>query len=706
MIVPQTAVRSIRRRPKQALMMGLAIALATAFAASSILIAINARAALVAFGMTTPEATDVVVVPPESIDNEAVAHMAGQVAALPETDEVAVEYLGDVSVEAGGLTSTWKLTSDPGSGSLSAIPDLEEGDALQAGEIYLGVSTAERSGVSVGDTVVAAGRELVVAGIGQIHEFGMDVGLITEEDAVAIGSMTPVQIFIAGDMDPDAVSALIGDSLVISGEEQRADQARTVTDTLVGVFGALTVFVGLALLSAVVIVGSTFRTVFSRRATELALLRCVGAGRAQLRRLVLFEAACIGLLSGIVGVAVGWALAAGLVAVAQSSGLLTDAFNSAPLALVACLVLATLSTVVAALPAAKAAGKASPIAALSAARATEARSTRRAVRLVAASVLALSAVATGAAGAIAASTDEFLALGLTALSGVLLFVALVCIGPFIVQWFAALLRPLTGSSGAVRVAVSNARRSSRRTAAMSTVLMLGVGLTAALVVGVAGATADAREDMESNFSSAAIIPVDFVDDPDAVVDLLTEHPAVDVRVDGLDILIDPAPGTGAVELRSAVLESVSDGTPVFWASDVREGIEQTLLIGQIIGIVMISVTLIVAMVGVMVTLALSVAERREEIALTRALGMTRAGARRSLAIEAALAATLGSITGVVFGSGYGLLALNALGMSAGAPPIGSLTAVFFGVIIASILAAAIPMRTAGRVSPAIGMAAR
>src|SRR5690606_14591053 len=155
-----------------------------------------------------------------------------------------------------------------------------------------------------------AGRELVVAGIGQIHEFGMDVGLITEEDAVAIGSMTPVQIFIAGDMDPDAVSALIGGSLVISGEEQRADQARTVTDTLVGVFGALTVFVGLALLSAVVIVGSTFRTVFSRRATELALLRCVGAGRAQLRRLVLFEAACIGLLSGIFGVAVGWALAA------------------------------------------------------------------------------------------------------------------------------------------------------------------------------------------------------------------------------------------------------------------------------------------------------------------------------------------------------------------------------------------------------------
>src|SRR5690554_3645744 len=101
MIAPQTAVRSIRRRPKQALMMGLAIVLATAFAASSILIATNARAALVAFGMTTPEATDVVIVPPESIVNEAVAHMAGQLAALPETDEIAVEYLGDVDVEVG-----------------------------------------------------------------------------------------------------------------------------------------------------------------------------------------------------------------------------------------------------------------------------------------------------------------------------------------------------------------------------------------------------------------------------------------------------------------------------------------------------------------------------------------------------------------------------------------------------------------------------
>lgn len=707
MIVYRTAARSIRRRPSQALQIGIAIVVATAFAAASLLIAINAREALVAFGMTTPEGADAVIVPGGDLEPAAVEDVAESARALPDTNQVAVEYLGDVEVEVGGVTSTWKLTSDPGSGPLSAVPELNTGNPPEAGEVVLGISTAGRIGAAVGDSLVVEGREFTVAAIGPVREFGQDVALIREEDAVALGaSMMPVQIFITGDVDLHALSSVAGGSIVLSGDEQRAAEARTVTDTLVGVIGALSVFVALAILSAVVIVSSTFRILLVRRATELALLRCVGASRSQVRRSVLVEAACIGLLGGAVGVAIGLAISIALVAAARAAGLVAAPFISAPVGLIACVVLAVCCAIVAAVPAARAAGRASPVTALGEARSSQSRPARLGARLVAVSALALTAVATGAAGAMASRTDEFLGLALAALSGTLVFLALVVVGPFLIKWSAVLLRPLVSGSVSMRLAVSNARRASRRTAAMTTVLTLGVGLTAALAVGVAGATEDAREGVARNFPSEAIVPVDLVADPTAVVDQLSAHPAVEARIEGSDILIDPSPGSSLEDLRLAVLESTDAGTQIFWAADVQAGIEQMILIGQVIGAAMIGVTMVVALIGVMVTLALSVTERRQEIALMRALGVSRSVARRSIAAEAALAAMVGAAIGVVFGSGYGVLALDVLGMSAGQPPLGTLAALVLGVIAAAVAAAAVPMWHAGRVQPAIGLTAR
>src|SRR5699024_4799368 len=115
-------------------------------------------------------------------------------------------------------------------------------------------------------------------------------------------------------------------------------------------------------------------------------------------------------------------------------------------------------------------------------------------------------------------------------------------------------------------------------------------------------------------------------------------------------------------------------TVVYWASDVREGIEQVILIGQVVGSSMIGVTLFVALIGVLVTLALSVAERRQELALLRALGLSRSASRRSIAAEAALAALVGAVLGTLVGVVYGLLALRVLGMAAGSPPIIALAA--------------------------------
>ncbi|WP_159551235.1 FtsX-like permease family protein [Citricoccus sp. K5] len=702
----RTAMRSVTRRPGQALLIGIAVVAAAAFAVAALLIALNARAALVAFGMTTPVAAEAVAIPGGDLDSAAATGIAERIRALPGTGEVAVEYLGDVEVEIGGTTSTWKLSSDPGSGPLSAVPELTSGRPPEIGEVVLGAGTADRVGATVGDTLTAEGHELTVAAIGSVHEFGQDTALIREEDAVTLAeTMTPVQIFVTGDVDLDSIESVAGDSVVLSGEDRRSEEARTVTDTSTGVFGALAVFVGLALVSAVVIVSSTFRILLSRRATELALLRCVGASRKQISRMVMLEAACIGLFGGVAGTAIGLMVSAALVSAARAAGLVTSPFISSPLGLVACIGMAVLSTLVAALPAARAASRATPVEALGASRSSEARPLRLRARLVLASSLVAIAVATGAAGLAASNTDAFLGLALAAFSGTLVFGALVVIGPFLIRWSATVMRPLASGSVSIRLALSNARRASRRTAAMTTVLTLGVGLTAALIVGVAGAIEDARDGVARNFPSTAIIPVDLVSDSEAVVSELAAHPQVEARVEGLDILIDPASGSSDADLRSAVLESTDPGTPIFWAADVQTGIEQMILIGQTVGATMIGVTMLVALIGVMVTLALSVTERRQEIALLRALGVSRSGARRSIAAEATLACLVGATAGVALGSVYGVLALHILGLSVGPPPLVSLIALVLGVTAAALVASAVPMWNAGRVQPAIGLAA-
>ena len=68
-----------------------------------------------------------------------------------------------------------------------------------------------------------------------------------------------------------------------------------------------------ALFIGTFLIRNTYTIVLASRARELALLRCVGAGRGQLRRAVLLEAAIVGAVASLgglaFGVAVGWGIA-------------------------------------------------------------------------------------------------------------------------------------------------------------------------------------------------------------------------------------------------------------------------------------------------------------------------------------------------------------------------------------------------------------
>lgn len=118
---------------------------------------------------------------------------------------------------------------------------------------------------------------------------------------------------------------------------------------------------------------------------------------------------------------------------------------------------------------------------------------------------------------------------------------------------------------------------------------------------------------------------------------------------------------------------------------------------------LLAIAVIVSLIGVGNTLALSVAERRRELALLRALGMTRAGIRRLVAAEAAALGLVSCLLGVGLGVALGWLGLRILPLEVDVTYLYVLpwqNAVVLGAgTVAAIIAAWLPARSGSKVAP-------
>jgi putative ABC transport system permease protein len=123
------------------------------------------------------------------------------------------------------------------------------------------------------------------------------------------------------------------------------------------------------------------------------------------------------------------------------------------------------------------------------------------------------------------------------------------------------------------------------------------------------------------------------------------------------------------------------------------------LINAVTGLLLMSV--LVALIGIVNTLSLSLLERRRELGLLRVMGMTDDRVRRMVRRESALIAMLGTVTGVVLGLavGWGLIAsidrLSSASISLGFPGKQLLLVVILGIALGYV-SAIIPARRATR----------
>ncbi|MEU4363063.1 FtsX-like permease family protein [Promicromonospora sp. NPDC023987] len=263
-------------------------------------------------------------------------------------------------------------------------------------------------------------------------------------------------------------------------------------------------FAAIALLIAAMVITNTFQVLIAQRTRALALLRCIGAGTAQLYRSVLLEAAILGAVASAVGILTGALLAQAALLVAPSFDLgvpLPAMIALTWQSIVLPLVVGTIVTVLAALAPARSATRVAPLAALRPSDTPTLRARSGRTRLVV-SLLALVGgfallglgVFLGMEGAPQFGLIAAVGGGAVAFFGVVLSAVL---------WLprvAAGLGALVARTGpASRLAVANTLRNPRRTAATSTALLIGVTLVTMMSTGAASARMSAENLLDETY---------------------------------------------------------------------------------------------------------------------------------------------------------------------------------------------------------------
>ena len=166
----------------------------------------------------------------------------------------------------------------------------------------------------------------------------------------------------------------------------------------------------------------------------------------------------------------------------------------------------------------------------------------------------------------------------------------------------------------------------------------------------------------------------------------------------LSITLDQGADRAAVKKQ---LEDVVADLPILSVQDKAEFKE--LISGQVNQLLaviygLLALAVVIAVIGIVNTLGLSVLERTREIGLLRAVGLSRRKLRWMITLESVAIALLGAVLGMVLGLVIGIVLRESLkdDLTTLALPIGSLVAFLVVAVIFGVLAAVVPAIRASR----------
>jgi putative ABC transport system permease protein len=308
---------------------------------------------------------------------------------------------------------------------------------------------------------------------------------LTDSEAARLaghpGRVDAIGVLAAPGFDASRLRAAGRGAVVLTGDARgRAEypelqQARTTLIAVTASFG------GLALFIAIFVVASTMGLSIQQREREIALLRAVAATPGQIRRMIAWEAAIVGLVGSVAGIwpgaILGRELADGLVRHGIAPSNLSVSAGWLPIA--AAVGGGVMAALLAVLAAGRRAARVPPTHALANAAVEPrllgpGRVIGGLIALAGAAPLFAVSVSTGSPDT-AAATSEMTALFLVAAVGFL--------GPIVARFAAAILGPPLAGLSRVGgfLASANLRTATRRFSSASTPLVLTVGMSCTLL---------------------------------------------------------------------------------------------------------------------------------------------------------------------------------------------------------------------------------
>jgi putative ABC transport system permease protein len=172
----------------------------------------------------------------------------------------------------------------------------------------------------------------------------------------------------------------------------------------------------------------------------------------------------------------------------------------------------------------------------------------------------------------------------------------------------------------------------------------------------------------------------------------------------LDTIMFAAARDGQEDAAYAALKKSLHGYPQYQVrnqADFKKDLQDQ--VGQLLNMVygLLALAIIVAVLGVVNTLALSVVERTREIGLMRAIGLSRRQLRRMIRLESVVIALFGALLGLGLGLGWGATAQQLLaleGLRVLDVPWATIGWVFAGSAVVGLVAALVPAFRAGRMN--------
>jgi putative ABC transport system permease protein len=406
--------------------------------------------------------------------------LAGRLAAVPGVRAA----IADVSAPA--RLGNWETVAH-GWSSAALTPYVLSAGRPPAGPDEIVTSYRAALGEKLRLASTDAARTVTVVGVAQPRQpVRRQTAIFLADDEAARladhpGRIDAIGVLAGPGFDASRLRAVAGGAEVLTGDARGRAEYPELLQTRTELIAVTAAFGGLALFIALFVVSSTMGLSIQQREREIALLRAVAATPGQIRRMISWEAAIVGLIGSAVGILpgaiLGRELAEGLVRHGIAPPNLTVSAGWLPMtAAVAGGVIAALLAVLAA---GRRAARVPPTHAL-----TEAAVEPRLLgpgRVIggllslAGAVPLLAVATTTSAPDTAAATSEMTALFLLAAVGFL--------GPVVARLAAGVLGPPLARLSPVGgfLASANLRTATRRFSSASTPLMLTVGLSCTLL---------------------------------------------------------------------------------------------------------------------------------------------------------------------------------------------------------------------------------